>query len=212
MAEKTTGILEKIIAVQEKLKAPKNQYNSFGKYHYRSCEDILECVKPLCAKNGLLLTISDSIKQVGDRYYVCAEVLVTDAVSGESKSVTAYAREVESKKGMDESQVTGSVSSYARKYALNGMFCIDDTKDSDFSNKHDNQPACEKTKTNHTTTDKRQYLMAIANKAKAKSRINDLPLLIKKHFEVDSSANLTLDQCKYLYDNIDELLDNMPVS
>jgi hypothetical protein len=124
--------MEKLIKVQKELKAPKNQYNSFGKYKYRSAEDILEAVKPLCADNGLLLTLSDTLESIGERYYVKATATVIDAKSKtEVASVTAYAREEETKKGMDSSQITGTASSYARKYALNGLFLIDDTKDAD---------------------------------------------------------------------------------
>lgn len=121
------GIMEKLTEIQRNLKAPKGQYNTFGKYNYRSCEDILEAVKPLL--NGCQLTLSDAIIEVGGRYYVEATAKISD---GENEvSVTAYAREQETKKGMDESQITGSASSYARKYALNGLFLIDDTKDAD---------------------------------------------------------------------------------
>src|SRR5699024_3141159 len=120
---------EKIIWVQKELKAPKGQYNNFGKFNYRSCEDILEAVKPLLADEGLQQTISDKIVHVGDRYYIEATVTVTD---GENDlSVTALAREAKSKKKMDSSQITGTASSYARKYALNGLWLIDDTKDAD---------------------------------------------------------------------------------
>lgn len=121
--------IEKIVAIQSELKAPKGQYNSFGKYNYRSCEDILEGVKPLLAKHGLVLTIQDGIELIGDRYYVKATATITDGK--ESISTSAYARESLDKKGMDASQVTGATSSYARKYALNGLLCIDDTKDAD---------------------------------------------------------------------------------
>lgn len=127
-------ITEKLIAIQQGLKAPKGQYNEFGKYKYRSCEDILEAVKPLLAANKVALTITDEIVEVGARIYVKATaVLFAD---GETVTVTAYAREEENKKGMDGSQVTGAASSYARKYALNGLFCIDDTKDADATNTH----------------------------------------------------------------------------
>ena len=121
--------IEKIVAIQSELKAPKGQYNSFGKYNYRSCEDILEGVKPLLAKHGLVLTIRDGIELIGDRYYVKATATITDGK--EQLSTDAYARESLDKKGMDASQVTGSTSSYARKYALNGLLAIDDTKDAD---------------------------------------------------------------------------------
>jgi len=118
---------QKVAEIQQKLKAPKGQYNSFGKYKYRSCEDILEAVKPLLG--DLVLTINDEIIQVANRIYVRATATLKDG--GESMSVSSYAREPEQKKGMDESQITGTASSYARKYALNGLFLIDDTKDAD---------------------------------------------------------------------------------
>ena len=120
-----------LMAVQAELKAPKGQHNSFGKYDYRSAEDIIEAVKPLLKENGLFLTMSDDIVLIGDRYYVKATVSVTDIVTGESVQTSALAREAAQKKGMDESQVTGTASSYARKYALNGLFAIDDNRDAD---------------------------------------------------------------------------------
>ena len=125
--------LTRIGLAQSELKAPKNQYNSFGKYSYRSCEDILEAAKPVCAKYGLLLTVSDEIVHEGDRYYIKATACLYDAQGGSDEvvSATAFAREALDKKGMDDSQITGTASSYARKYALNGLFCIDDTKDAD---------------------------------------------------------------------------------
>ena len=121
--------LDKLSAVQMELKAPKGQYNSFGKYSYRSCEDILEAVKPLLSKNGLTLLLTDEPVAVGNRVYIKATARIIGG--GDSIEVTAYAREPEDKKGMDTSQVTGTASSYARKYALNGLFLIDDTKDAD---------------------------------------------------------------------------------
>ena len=127
---------EKLLAIQTKLKAPKGQYNSFGKYSYRSAEDILEAVKPLNAEQGLLLTITDEIKEVGGRIYVVATATVSDGT--DELKVSAFAREPETKKGMDESQITGATSSYARKYALNGLYAIDDNKDAD-TNEHKQQ-------------------------------------------------------------------------
>lgn len=121
----------KLMNIQSELKAPKGQYNSFGKYKYRSCEDILEAIKPLLKENACVLTISDSVEMVGDRFYIKATATLRDTESADEISVTAYAREAEDKKGQDSSQVTGATSSYARKYALNGLFCIDDTKDAD---------------------------------------------------------------------------------
>lgn len=120
--------------VQTELKAPKSQYNSFAKYHYRSQEDILEAVKPLLAKRGLALTLNDEIVQFGTRVYVKATATLYGEMD-KSFKVEAYAREPEEKKGMDESQITGTASSYARKYALNGLFAIDDTEDSDAQDK-----------------------------------------------------------------------------
>lgn len=124
-------IFAALMAVQAELKAPKNQYNNFGKYDYRSAEDIIEAVKPLLKENGLFLNMSDDIVLIGDRYYVKATVKVVDVVTGESVQTSALAREAAQKKGMDESQVTGTASSYARKYALNGLFAIDDNRDAD---------------------------------------------------------------------------------
>ena len=134
--------MKELINIISELKAPKGQYNSFGKYKYRSCEDILEAVKPLLAKYSCLLTITDDIVLIGNRYYVKATATVAN-LEGVCVSASALAREEDTKKGMDGSQVTGASSSYARKYALNGLFCIDDTKDADATNKHgkEEQPA-----------------------------------------------------------------------
>lgn len=126
------NIFEKLSTIQNELKVPKKQFNKFGNYYFRSCEDILEAVKPICSKVNTTLIISDHILQIGNRFYVEATATLIDADEpGTVVSVTAYAREEESKKGYDTSQITGAASSYARKYALNGLFDIDDTKDSD---------------------------------------------------------------------------------
>lgn len=125
--------MKELIYIQSNLKAPKNQWNDFGKYSYRNAENILEAVKPLLSEKGCTLTISDEIVQFGDRVYVKATAQIKNS-SGETESATAFAREPLSKKGQDESQVTGSASSYARKYALNGLFAIDDNKDADALN------------------------------------------------------------------------------
>ena len=126
MSEKLTKALGE---VQFKLKAPKGQTNSFGHYNYRSCEDILEAVKPLLHEAGLTLTLTDDVVAVGNRIYVKSVATITDG--NDTICNSAFAREAESKKGMDDSQITGTASSYARKYALNGLFCIDDTRDAD---------------------------------------------------------------------------------
>ena len=125
--------MKELAVIQSRLKAPKGQYNSFGKYNYRSCEDIVEAVKPLLVEQGCALIMSDEMVFVGDRYYIKATVTIQNA-AGEQVQSTALAREEEEKKGMDASQITGTASSYARKYALNGLLAIDDTKDADALN------------------------------------------------------------------------------
>ena len=124
-----SDIIRKLTEIQARLKAPKGQFNSFGRYKYRSCEDILESVKPLCRELNCSVTLNDELVLIGDRYYVKSIAALLDEEGGIKTS--AYAREAETKKGMDESQITGSASSYARKYALSGLFAIDDEKDAD---------------------------------------------------------------------------------
>lgn len=132
---KKKNIYEKLLNIQQELKAPKGQYNSFGKYKYRNCEDILEAVKPLLKKEKVVLTLSDDIIFINNRFYIKATALLINIENPEDKiSNMAFAREEDIKKGMDGSQITGASSSYARKYALNGLFAIDDTKDSDTTN------------------------------------------------------------------------------
>ena len=137
--------MEKLILIQSELKAPKAQFNKFGNYAYRNAEDILEALKPHLKKHGCLLTVCDEVIEVGGRIYVKATATFTDD-EGKSIEVAAFARESESKKGMDEAQITGAASSYARKYALNGLFLIDDTKDADFINTHGKDEVKETTK------------------------------------------------------------------
>ena len=147
-------IYEQLANVQHELKCNKSLYNSFGKYSYRSTELIMEAVKPLLFSNDLCLTITDSIELIGDRFYIKATATIYNK-EGEQISTTAYAREEECKKGMDASQVTGSTSSYARKYALNGLLAIDDTKDADATNTHgvtnDSKATSTNSKANNTT-------------------------------------------------------------
>lgn len=133
-------IYETLSKIQAELKAPKNLYNKFGGYYYRNAESILEATKPLCAKYGCTLTVSDEIQLIGDRYYVKATATIQDK-DGSTASVSSFAREDETKKGMDGAQITGAASSYARKYALNGLFCIDDTKDPDTDEYHNQTTA-----------------------------------------------------------------------
>lgn len=128
--------MKKLAEIQSRLKAPKGQFNKFGNYKYRSCEDILEALKPIMSEVGCSLTLTDDMVMVGDRIYVKATATLYDEDGKTIATTTAFAREEETKKGMDGSQITGASSSYARKYALNGMFCIDDAKDSDATNDH----------------------------------------------------------------------------
>lgn len=130
-------MIEKLLKIQQELKVPKNRTNSFGGYKYRSCEDIVEAAKPLVHAQGLILTLADEMVEVGGRVYVKATAAIHD---GQSSIVAdGWAREAEAKKGMDEAQITGSASSYARKYALNGLFAIDDVADPDATNTHDKE-------------------------------------------------------------------------
>lgn len=134
-----SALLLQLAQIQSELKAPKGQRNTFGKYNYRSCEDILEAVKPLLKERGLVILITDDIVQIGVRYYVRATATIYDS-EGSFISNSALAREEDVKKGMDASQITGATSSYARKYALNGLLAIDDTKDADATNKGQDEP------------------------------------------------------------------------
>ena len=184
------NVYEKLIAIQSELKAPKSQYNNFGKYAYRNCEDILESLKPLLKEHKSTIYISDEIVTVLERFYVKATVTFIDAETGEKIINTAYAREEEDKKGMDGSQVTGSSSSYARKYALNGMFAIDDTKDSDFTNTT--------TKGDNTGLSEAQIkrLLAIANKVNISA--DDVKKVVAKSFGVQDLRKMNKQQ----YDEI----------
>ncbi len=193
------NVYERLATVQAILKAPKNQFNSFGKYNYRSCEDILEAAKPLCIDNGLVLTISDEIKSIGGRNYVEATATVIDIKTGEKHSVTGSAREAIDKKGMDDSQITGSTSSYARKYALNGLFSIDDTKDADTqppvkkaTPTNTKKPQNQTTKTLSEGQVKRLFAIAIGKgynadsvkkTVKAKFNISELKNMTKKQYD-----------------------------
>lgn len=149
--------MKELIIIQEKLKAPKSQYNSFGKYNYRNCEDILEAVKPFLKETETYLTIQDDIVFIGARYYVKATARLYSSQGTIIAETSAFAREEDVQKGMNASQITGSASSYARKYALNGMFCIDDTKDADTTNTHGKEePAGKPTSGPDTTGEKKQ--------------------------------------------------------
>lgn len=187
------NIYEKLGIIQSKLKAPKGQYNSFGKYKYRSCEDILEAVKPLLAETKTVLSVTDRMEVVGDRIYVRAEAHLNDCEDTGEITTVAYAREEESKKGMDSSQVTGAASSYARKYALNGLFCIDDNKDSDSTN------IGNKTTDKKAETAEKSEMISSENVMSIKNIIDKYPepkLMeqIKTRFKVDDIKSLTKEK------------------
>ena len=209
---------EKLLEVQSKLKAPKSNYNDFGNYSYRSCEDIVEAAKPLLEESGLLMTITDELTKIGDRYYIKATVEVTD---GESTiSVNGYAREAEKKKGMDVSQITGAASSYARKYALNGMFAIDDNKDADATNKHGkgkNNNSSKKKKNNKSgnsgkngnkATEKQiKAIFAIANSKGFEGE--DMKKYLQDMYEIDSSKELTKKQASITIDALNNEAEDL---
>jgi hypothetical protein len=175
------NIYEKLLKVQQELKAPKGQYNSFGKYKYRSCEDILEAVKPLLEKNKLTLTLTDTIVPASEaRFYVKATARLIDIESEEVSTIenTAFAREDAEKKGMDGSQITGTASSYARKYALNGLFLIDDTKDADTDEYHEQTKSITK-----------------AQIKKLEELVDDIPAMLN-YFKVDKIENMSYEAAK----------------
>lgn len=174
------SVYEKLSKVQSELKAPKGQYNSFGKYKYRSCEDILEAVKPLNAKHGVVLTVGDEVVEISNRFYVKATATLVDIESGEKVTNTALAREDDAKKGMDGSQITGTASSYARKYCLNGLYCIDDTKDADT----DEYRAQQEHKPQESKPQERQYVKVV----------NGRTAVINSNGEYVAIENLTVEQ------------------
>ena len=174
------SVYEKLSKVQTELKAPKGQYNSFGKYKYRSCEDILEAVKPLNAKHGVVLTVGDEVVEISNRFYVKATATLVDIESGEKVTNTALAREDDAKKGMDGSQITGTASSYARKYCLNGLYCIDDTKDADT----DEYRAQQERKPQENKPQERQYVKVV----------NGRTAVINSNGEYVAIENLTVEQ------------------
>ena len=190
------NIYEKLLNIQNELKAPKNQFNKFGNYKYRNAEDILEAVKPICLKYKAVINVGDTIIQVGDRYYVEAKAFITDVENpAEYIENRAFAREEENKKGMDTSQVTGATSSYARKYALNGLLCIDDTKDTDseeYQQKGTNKAI---QKSNKPKTDYKQLLLD-----KLKELGIDINTYAKEH---KLSVKTTQEEAKKLLEQLE---------
>ena len=191
MEGKIMNVYEKLMTVQTKLRAPKSQYNQFGHYSYRSCEDILEALKPLLAEVGAIVNVSDEVKLIGNRFYVEATAMFLDCETGDSVVARASAREDETKKGMDLAQVTGSVSSYARKYALNGLFAIDDNKDSDATNTHGKDIKPNMTPVSGLSEAQIKRLFAIGNKAGFKKNV--VEATVKKMFGCEPK-DMTKDQ------------------
>lgn len=177
-------LAEKLLLIQSELKAPKNQRNTFGNYNYRSAEDILEALKPLLVKHKATMTIDDDMVNLQNRFYIKATVTLRDVESDEFITTNAFAREEETKKGMDGSQITGSTSSYARKYALNGMFAIDDTKDSDATNTHGKEETLPKRSENASQSDIIQI-----QKLYTKEEIDK----VLKHYNVSVLSDLPKD-------------------
>lgn len=190
----------KLMQVQGQLKAPKGQFNSFGKYSYRNCEDILEALKPILTDVKAVVVLSDEVINIEGRFYVKATARFVDAETGEVAENTALAREDETKKGMDLAQVTGSCSSYARKYALNGLFAIDDTKDSDFLNQGANNNT---TKSNSLDATKVKLLVS---KALEKGYSEQQVLtMCKKKYGVNAIKEINVTQFKAMVDGFENL-------
>ena len=202
----TTSIYSALNYIQSNLKAPKGQFNSFGKYHYRSCEDILEGVKPHLKETNTCLVISDEIVTIGEHNYIKATATLYGADGG-AVANSAFAKEPLDKKGMDPSQITGATSSYARKYALNGLFCIDDTKDADTdaytANTTQTKSKAKAPETNSIREKriKEEYLKSITQQMGIK-QINPklISEYINKTFNKKTSNELTEDELKALYD------------
>lgn len=198
----------KLAKVQAILKAPKDKWNSFGMYSYRSAEGILMAAKPLCIENGLLLTCTDDVVMVGERIYVKATASVMDIESGEVISTNGFACEPDSKKGMDASQITGTASSYARKYALNGLLSIDDSKDAD-TDEFTREKEAKKNKAEAEAIAMREEFDAlvkkIAEKAKELTIGNSVvSRIIKGKYKKQNSKALSIDECNDLLENLEE--------
>jgi hypothetical protein len=197
------NILTKLNIIQTKLSVPKNQRNNFGNYNYRSSEDILEGVKPLLDETKTIINVSDEIEMFDNRFYVKATATIYDIETGESISAVGYAREEESKKGMDASQLTGATSSYARKYALNGLLAIDDNKDSDSTNKHGQEEKKQDKKEENNEfisqpQQKRLFAIAKSNAELVKGVI--------KNYGHESTSTITKQEYKGICDDIEHLM------
>ena len=200
MGGEIMNVYEKLMTVQTKLRAPKSNYNSFGKYSYRSCEDILEALKPLLAEVGAIVNISDEVKLIGDRFYVEATAMFLDCETGDSVVSRALAQEGDIPKGMSAAQSTGSVSSYARKYSLNGLFCIDDNKDDDATNTHGKEIKPNMTPTGITEAQLKR-LFAIGNKAGVKKEV--VEGTVRKIFNCEAK-DMTKDQYNIVCERLEK--------
>lgn len=189
--------MEKLIKIQSELKAPKSNYNGFGKFRYRSCEDILEAVKPLLAREKCMLTMTDEVVAITDKVYIKATATIIDLDNKVHCSTSAYARESENKKGMDESQMTGTASSYARKYALNGLFLIDDTKDVDTNEFQQTKQKAEQKSKKKTETGKEEWRVKVLKLAKEKG-ITAIDLAKKYKLNNSTSA----ERFKEIYEEL----------
>lgn len=184
------GIRESLFNIQQELKAPKGQHNDYGGYNYRSCEDILEAVKPLLKANNCVLMINDELEMIGERYYIKATATLKYLEDGDYISNSAYAREPAEKKGADLSQITGACSSYARKYALNGLFCIDDVKDADATNDH-----------GKGDTTKPEPKKASAKQIELINKLIEDKEAMLAYYKVEKIEDLTLEQASQVISN-----------
>ena len=189
--------MEKLIKIQSELKAPKSNYNGFGKFRYRSCEDILEAVKPLLAREKCMLTMTDEVVAITDKVYIKTTATIIDLDNKVHCSTSAYARESENKKGMDESQMTGTASSYARKYALNGLFLIDDTKDADTNEFQQTKQKAEQKSKKKTETGKEEWRVKVLKLAKEKG-ITAIDLA--KKYKLNNSTSV--ERFKEIYEEL----------
>lgn len=208
------NILKKLLLIQQELKVPKNQFNSFGKYNYRSCEDILESARPIANKNNCVIVINDDIKEINGRYYVEATITLFDVESGEEISTKALAREAEPKSGMSESQLTGACSSYARKYALSAMFALDDEKDDDTRDNRQQSKQINKPATKQKPIDeKTKHLSSVLSKMKTHNVSKQGILsVLKTNFNKTSSKDLTLQEVKELDENFNNYLGQIMIT
>ncbi len=199
-------IYSALMAVQRDLKAPKGQQNKFGNYKYRSAEDIIEAVKPLLNENGLILNMTDDVVMVGERIYIKATVSVIDVANGDTVTTTALARESAVKKGMDDSQVTGTASSYARKYALNGLFAIDDTKDADTNEYQQTQV------NSNRANEERHGALKVLNDAIKKAGVKpaEVAAIVGAKFgKTGGTKDMTVKEIYELADNLSKWIDEL---